>query len=220
MDIGNSRIKWALDEAGGIRGLSAMEYKPDDLPALLMEHWKNLPHPERIFVSNVAGKQVADVLVKVCSDTWSSAPCFIQVEKETCGVINGYDDIDQLGVDRWLSIIAAWSGGHNDVCVVGCGTALTIDLILADGRHLGGYIIPGTHMMLETTTLVRPMMHLRQHLAAQRTCKHTLALTNLVRPTQPAHEIPKRNLVADPPQQLRRKAFPHRSVLPQGNWNS
>lgn len=152
MDIGNSRIKWALDEAGGIRGLSAMEYKPDDLPALLMEHWKNLPHPERIFVSNVAGKQVADVLVKVCSDTWSSAPCFIQVEKETCGVINGYDDIDQLGVDRWLSIIAAWSGGHNDVCVVGCGTALTIDLILADGRHLGGYIIPGTHMMQRILT--------------------------------------------------------------------
>ena len=147
VDVGNSRIKWATSETGEIGHSTAQDYRLDNLSDLLMERWKVVPSPERVFVSNVAGTAPADILVKVCNSLWSFAPDFISVEKETCGVINGYRDIKQLGVDRWLSIIAAWSEYQTNVCVVGCGTAVTIDLVLANGQHLGGYIIPGVHMM-------------------------------------------------------------------------
>ena len=33
--------------------------------------------------------------------------------------------------------------------VVDCGTAVTIDALAADGRHLGGVIIPGMRLMRE-----------------------------------------------------------------------
>ncbi|MBK8536631.1 MAG: type III pantothenate kinase [Candidatus Competibacteraceae bacterium] len=38
------------------------------------------------------------------------------------------------------------SPGQN-CCVVDCGTAITIDALAADGRHLGGVIIPGMRLM-------------------------------------------------------------------------
>jgi type III pantothenate kinase len=36
------------------------------------------------------------------------------------------------------------------LCVVGVGTALTVDLLGAEGRHRGGVIIPGPALMVET----------------------------------------------------------------------
>jgi type III pantothenate kinase len=56
-----------------------------------------------------------------------------------------------LGVDRFLSVIAAhhlFEG--RAVCVVGVGTAMTIDLLGADGRHWGGAIIPAPNLMVDT----------------------------------------------------------------------
>ena len=37
-----------------------------------------------------------------------------------------------------------------DLCLVAIGTALTIDLLDASGRHVGGQIIPGPRLMIES----------------------------------------------------------------------
>ena len=50
-------------------------------------------------------------------------------------------------MDRWLGICAAWKGVGHGACVVAAGTAITIDLVRADGVHLGGLIVPGLRMM-------------------------------------------------------------------------
>jgi type III pantothenate kinase len=54
-------------------------------------------------------------------------------------------------VDRWVGLI----GAHHehpgkDICLVGLGTAMTIDLLSADGRHFGGCIVPGPRLMIES----------------------------------------------------------------------
>ncbi len=54
-----------------------------------------------------------------------------------------------MGVDRWLALVAGWSEYRDNLCIVDFGTAITVDLVLADGRHLGGYILPGTRLMGE-----------------------------------------------------------------------
>lgn len=58
------------------------------------------------------------------------------------GLKNGYTRPERLGVDRWLAIIGARTL-RQGVLVVDAGTAMTIDGVSRDGRHVGGYIVPG-----------------------------------------------------------------------------
>ncbi len=50
-----------------------------------------------------------------------------------------------LGIDRWLQVLAVATQAHENYCVISCGTALTIDL--AQGQqHLGGFILPNLYL--------------------------------------------------------------------------
>ncbi|PBJ83681.1 pantothenate kinase [Lysobacteraceae bacterium NML93-0399] len=64
------------------------------------------------------------------------------------GVRIAYAEPARLGVDRFLALLAAHAEG-GAALVVGVGTALTLDLIDADGRHLGGRIAPSPTLMRE-----------------------------------------------------------------------
>jgi type III pantothenate kinase len=65
-------------------------------------------------------------------------------------VRNGYSNPAQLGVDRWLAVIGAYHRHRDACCVVDAGTALTIDGVDATGQHLGGFIVPGPRLMVES----------------------------------------------------------------------
>ena len=60
---------------------------------------------------------------------------------------NAYTLAGDLGVDRWAAIVGAHHGYPDAVCVVDCGTAITIDLVAASGEHCGGLILPGADML-------------------------------------------------------------------------
>ena len=60
---------------------------------------------------------------------------------------NGYDDYRQMGVDRWLGILATRNRYSQAACIVDAGTAVTIDQVDASGTHLGGVIVPGLDLM-------------------------------------------------------------------------
>jgi type III pantothenate kinase len=69
---------------------------------------------------------------------------------ELCaGVSNGYRDYRRLGLDRWLAILGGYELAGKACLVLDLGTAITADLVDADGRHLGGYICPGLPLMRE-----------------------------------------------------------------------
>jgi type III pantothenate kinase len=61
-----------------------------------------------------------------------------------------YSEPSRLGVDRWLALVAARELVAGSCLIVDAGTAATFDLLLADGTHLGGLILPGVHMMRES----------------------------------------------------------------------
>jgi len=146
VDIGNSRIRLAGDNLG-VDHVTAFYYTPETLPVLFDTHCRIYPPPDRVLVSNVAGTKVAELFTSQCVSAWSKEPEYIMVSRKSCGVINAYTDISQLGVDRWLSVIAAWNKYKSNLCVIDCGSAVTADIVAADGQHLGGYIIPGRYMM-------------------------------------------------------------------------
>lgn len=54
---------------------------------------------------------------------------------------------EQLGVDRWLAMLACYHRSPGPGLVVDCGTAVTLDTINRQGEHTGGYILPGLSMM-------------------------------------------------------------------------
>ena len=77
----------------------------------------------------------------------------VSSEREA-GLVNGYDHPHRLGADRWVALIGARArllaaGPPCPALVVMIGTAATVDAIDADGRFLGGLILPGFGLMLK-----------------------------------------------------------------------
>jgi len=150
VDVGNSRVKWANSNKLTIDNYGSFRLKQLSLGESLDSHWQQIINPEHVWVSNVAGKEIALTLTEFIIDKWGISPIFARVQRESGGVVNGYEYTNQLGIDRWLAIVAAWNKYHALTCIVDCGTAITIDGISETGRHMGGLIIPGFDLMLNT----------------------------------------------------------------------
>ena len=153
IDIGNSRMKWGLH---GPHGWSALGVTPNsDIGTLALRDWHNLARPLRVVGVNVAG-EAARVRVEAQLTRWRLVPEWLTASASACGVTNGYALPSQLGADRWASLIAAWQRSNitelfPPACVVvNAGTAVTIDVLDAQGVFRGGLILPGVRLMLQT----------------------------------------------------------------------
>ena len=147
IDIGNSRLKWACLRDSRLESPASIDYRKQELRDLFKKGLQSAGRPAQVYIANVAGRDIGEELAAVIMQQWKISPVFARVEPECAGVINGYHDITQLGIDRWLAIVAAWTRFQSPVCIVSCGTAVTVDAVADSGRHLGGLIIPGLHMM-------------------------------------------------------------------------
>lgn len=114
--------------------------------------WQDMPEPGVVWISNVAEPKVADALVTWLRNRWNCPVRYARSESYASGVHNGYIEPEKLGVDRWMALIAVRQMFSQPACVVGCGTALTVDVIDTHGQHLGGFISPGLGLMADTLT--------------------------------------------------------------------
>jgi type III pantothenate kinase len=148
VDVGNSNLKWALWGPDGHVSGHVLRHADRTLEAgELQSALSLLPAPEKVKVSNVAGKAVADLLTRACDALWGLSPRFASSQKSGYGVTIAYERAEMLGVDRWLALVAAYNRSPAPSLIVDCGTAVTLDAIDGLGRHLGGIIMPGEHMM-------------------------------------------------------------------------
>jgi len=146
IDIGNTSLKWALGESGVPGAMQTVRHH-GGLPIDLHTTWERLAPPRRILVSNVGGAGLARALERVCRSYWGREPIFAAPESDAYGVTIAYAQPKRLGVDRWLTLIAARRFCAGPVLVIDAGTAITYDLLLGDGRHLGGLIVAGIELM-------------------------------------------------------------------------
>jgi type III pantothenate kinase len=146
VDIGNTSLKWAPRESGEVRGMSCVRHH-GALPMDLLASWEQLPEPGRVLVASVAAQPVTDALLRVCRSRWGLDAGLVRVDPSRGGVELAYTEPSRLGVDRWLALIAARRCCAAPALIVDAGTAITYDLLLADGHHLGGLIVPGIAMM-------------------------------------------------------------------------
>ncbi|NKB37379.1 MAG: type III pantothenate kinase [Gammaproteobacteria bacterium] len=147
LDVGNSRIKSALCEEGRLHSYQACQYSKREIEVTFDSMLSERTELEQIVVASVAGKAVSSHIRTYFSRHCSAGINFIESSHEAKGVTNAYAEPAQLGVDRWLAMIAAWNYYKAPLCVVDCGTAVTIDFVSNEGHHLGGYIVPGTYLM-------------------------------------------------------------------------
>lgn len=162
VDIGNTSVKWAC--ANGLQFVQTgrFEHAGGDPDAQMEQAWGALPVPGRVMAANVAGGVRATRLCAWVERAWQLQPAFIRAARQAAGITNAYTEPAQLGADRWAAMIAAWHAIRGAVCVVDCGTAITIDLIDTAGQHRGGQILPGVTMMrhaLGTRTAQLPRVH-------------------------------------------------------------
>ncbi len=147
LDLGNTRLKyWLTDDVGQIITSDAKQHlqAPAELLIGLTDRFANLA-PEFIGVSSVLGNEVNAQVAQSLS-TLDIAFEFVHVD--ACHPLLSSDyDASQLGVDRWLQILGAVDNKKRQ-CIVGCGTALTIDLT-DHAHHLGGYIFPSIYLQRE-----------------------------------------------------------------------
>jgi type III pantothenate kinase len=146
-DVGNTRVKWGLLERQrlGKTGSIAHEKLRESGFASLTGH---LPRDvDEVLVSNTAGHTFATRLSGVIGIHCDCDVHFARAERQACGVTNSYRNPRRIGVDRWVAMIGARAEFRSAVCVVDAGTAVTIDALDREGRHLGGLILPGLKLM-------------------------------------------------------------------------
>lgn len=143
IDAGNSRIKWGLADSNG--WLQRAWLDTADTKAIA-DAWLDVPAPDRIVVSNVAGSTVRMALMQSL-DRFHATTDWVRGCDQQCGVKSGYADPAQLGSDRWAGVIAAWRLYGRACVVVNAGTTMTVDALSHEGVFLGGVIVPGLDLM-------------------------------------------------------------------------
>jgi type III pantothenate kinase len=154
LDVGNTRLKWALYDQPrvGARLLAHGAQFLENIEKLGEGDWAALPAPQRVLGCVVAGDAVRR-RVEEQLEMWDVTPQWVVSSAAEAGVVNGYDHPARLGSDRWVAMIGARQrllaqGPPRPCIVVMVGTAVTVEAIDAEGRFLGGIILPGHGIML------------------------------------------------------------------------
>ncbi|MFM7136577.1 MAG: type III pantothenate kinase [Planctomycetota bacterium] len=157
-DVGNSRIKLArLDDFAAGAGLPAVSrrqdldsrgFHPDNLERWLLAV---APGPAVILVASVyeAAATRLEATVAEISVTQHRPVRQRRIGHADLPLVVALDEPHRVGIDRLAAATAAGlvKPGGRPAVVVDCGTAVTVDMVAADGRFLGGAILPGPGLM-------------------------------------------------------------------------
>ncbi len=136
IDLGHSRIKWAQTGNNGLldRPGSSPVDQPGPLETLLLDSPGN-----QAWASAQSRPEAIDWLTAVARDRGLKLTMLAtgSVELPVKPAYAG------LGSDRWLAMQWPWQQTGSALCVIDCGTALTVDVVDDQGRHLGGWIMTG-----------------------------------------------------------------------------
>ena len=149
IDIGNTRIKWASvadGRFGRVRAAGHAAWRVRDFEQV----FGAAAGVDRVVVSSVASRKINGRLSLAARRVAAPSPEFVATPRRACGVTAAYREPWRLGVDRFLAMVGAHAQAARSTCIVGVGTAMTIDLLDGTGRHRGGAIIPAPPLMVSS----------------------------------------------------------------------
>jgi type III pantothenate kinase len=156
LDIGNSQLHGGVFD-GGLR----LQFRKTTHPlgssdefgvfftAVLRENGVNPREVRRVAVCSVVPPAIYPVR-SACVKYFQCEPFVLQAGVKT-GLKVKYRNPHEVGADRIAGAIGATlrRPGSN-IIVVDCGTATTLDVVTAGGDYLGGAILPGVGISVET----------------------------------------------------------------------
>jgi type III pantothenate kinase len=163
LDVGNTRLKWALyaQARPAAQVLAQGAEFLENIDKLAEGAWAQIATPHSMLGCIVAGDAIKRRVEAQMEERWDTRGGFharwVVASAVEAGVANGYDHPARLGADRWVAMIGAWhlmrsrlapGEPNKPLVVVMVGTAVTVEALDADGKFLGGFILPGHGIML------------------------------------------------------------------------
>lgn len=142
LDIGNSRIKYAP--------ANSLETHDSRTANNIEEILENYPNADKLVFASVRHSELTKHTIEICKQ--SNIP-FTEVTTASSafGINCAYQQYENLGVDRWLAVLAARTMTLLPTAVIDAGTAITCDFVI-ENQHIGGWIAPGYTMMRQAVT--------------------------------------------------------------------
>jgi len=147
IDLGNSRLKWCF--LNDIQDVSVLTHEQ-----IAKASWGRLldilHQAKSVSIANVASLSVLQPVLDICLPHQGLQVYQLESQAYQCGVTNAYQKPSDLGIDRWLALLAAHESYPNEsVLIVDCGSAVTLDIVDASGLHHGGCIVLGLRNMAQ-----------------------------------------------------------------------
>ncbi|MFO7615959.1 MAG: type III pantothenate kinase [Bacteroidales bacterium] len=140
IDAGNTRIKLALFVSDKLVSLDAVTEWSEEA---LFRSFDQFPGIKSVIISSVRG--IPEWVPTFFADR--RIPATVMSAHLPMPIRIGYESPGTLGKDRIAAAVAAAATfPGKPVLAIGAGTALTFDLVLADGLYPGGNISPGMRM--------------------------------------------------------------------------
>jgi type III pantothenate kinase len=150
VDIGNTRIKWALLRGAKLGRQKAVEHAGVTARDLERQLFATRGIT-RVVVASVAATRLNRLLAAACRRKTGLKAELIATARNAAGLTTRYKEPWRLGVDRFSAVIAGYHLARSrGACVVDVGTTITVDLVDSLGVHLGGAIIPGPALMVDS----------------------------------------------------------------------
>ncbi|TVP87973.1 MAG: type III pantothenate kinase [Thioalkalivibrio sp.] len=140
LDLGSTSLKWQTRSGAGLvldtgRHDWAVSGAAPELPQC---------QPQAVWMVRVGAAEREEILRAALRARYGGVPVVsVRPRADGPGGLRLDYDLQQFGADRYCALLGVVARTRKPAVVVDAGTAVTVDLLAADGRHLGGYILPG-----------------------------------------------------------------------------
>lgn len=147
IDAGNTRLKSAVLVNNALQINPALAHSKSAAftlcKQLLNDHQATI-----LYIASVLDSRFKHSVKEYCASRRIRV-FFIKSTAQALSLNNAYQAPEKLGVDRFVAMLGALALGFpsDALIVVDAGTALTIDIVMIKGEHLGGTISPGLQTM-------------------------------------------------------------------------
>jgi len=152
LDIGNTNIVAGLFDRDSLintwRLATRRQCTGDEMAIFLKSTFElcdmNFSDVDGIVISSVVPSLTPEA--EKMAQKYFSCPWLIVNSQTDIGLKNAYDNPREVGADRLVNGIAAWSKYQKACVIADFGTATTVDAVSKDGTYLGGALAPGIHI--------------------------------------------------------------------------
>ncbi|AHF02178.1 hypothetical protein THIAE_01530 [Thiomicrospira aerophila AL3] len=145
LDLGNTHLNWGLCDSASLQIF--------DTGKVADQAWSDLISAtgqlaniqvsiEEIWLCSVAKSTIKESLLSWV--TLVDRPIYqARTGQRFNKLVNSYDNYAQLGIDRWLGLVALTTDYGYPALLIDAGSAMTLDYVDAGAVYQGGWIVPG-----------------------------------------------------------------------------